>query len=876
VRIKARPDEERSLLQALGLAARSRGALLLFWTVATVLGGGVLHRTGLLRQAFDLFSPRTVKLLVRRAEAHLSPPERLVIDIAHKDFMNLAHQRDLALQRQVLIVSDEDVVRATVRWRDKVIPVRLRLKGDLTDHLEGDKWSFRIIARQDSTVLGMKQFSLQHPQTRYYLFEKVYHEAMRREGITALRYDFVDVTVNGRDLGVYAVEEAFETRLIEFNQRKDGPIVRFNEDILWGELARQVSVPAQQRGAVAGAGSFQSSDIDAFASSKWLATEGGRETFLAAIGLLEGFRVGRLRVDEAFDAPLMARFFALTDLFRAWHGAGNWPNARFYYNPITSRLEPISFDGFNRGMPSRPGLLAMQAFDEGEAPEAREYIARFFADTAFQRLYLSELERVSDSAYVEQMIAELEPMMAPSLKVLHREFPEIELDWHEVRRSAEFIRVALHPPRAVQAYLRARAPGRLELEVANMQALPVRVVGIARDSASWPSETLVLPGKQGPTPLRFVPLTVAVPTDFVLPDTGDVPLLVRYQLVGSARVDGAPVFPWPHEGLGESRLRARPTLAAANARSFPFLTIDEAGGRIGIRPGSWRVDRTMIIPAGYRLVAAPGTRLDLVKGAAIVSRSPLDWQGTDDDPVIVESSDGSGQGVAVLQAGEPSVLRHVHFRGLANPEVAGWELTGAVSFYESPVEITRTTFQANRSEDALHVMRTRFSLDSVTFLDTSADAFDVDFGTGSVLRSRFINCGNDGVDASGSVLTLEDVEVQTAGDKGVSAGEVTTLEGRRLRIHGAAIGIAAKDKSVIRLADVQLDGGQVGITAYRKKSEYGPAEIRINGLNMRGQAVPYMIERFSSLTVDGRAVPADRFMVADSLYGAVYGKASVR
>lgn len=876
MRIKARPDEERSWLGAVGASARSRRVLLVLYTVVVVLAGGVLHKTGVLGRLFELATPRTLTLLSRQARAMLAQPERITIDIAHKDFMKLAHQRDIALQRQVLVVSDDDVVRATVRWRGKVIPVKLRLKGDLTDHLEGDKWSFRIIAQKDSTVLGMKQFSLQHPRTRYYLWERIYHEAMRREGLTALRYEFVDVTINGKDLGVYALEEAFETRLIEHSARKDGPIIRFNEDILWGELARQVSVPPQDRGAVAGAGSFQSSDIDAFASSKWMATPGGRQQFLAAIGLLEGFRTGRFSVAEAFDAPQLARFFALSDLLRAWHGAGNWPNARFYYNPITTRLEPIAFDAFNREMPGRPGLLALTAADESKSPAAREYISRFFADSAFYRLYIAELERVSDSAYVAGMIADLTALTGPALTILHREFPAEELDWREVRRSAEFIRIALHPPQAVQAYLRAKTPGQLQLEVANMQALPLRIVGLSRDSAIWPSDTLPLPGKQEAVPLLFQPLIVRVPADFSWPDTLDAPLRVRYQLLGSAKVEGAPVFAYPHDGLGESQLRARPLLEAANVRSFPFLTVDEAGGRIGIRPGSWRIDRSMIIPAGYRLFAAAGTRLDLVKGAGIVSRSPLDWRGTDDDPVVLESSDGTGQGLAVLQAHEPSTLRHVRFHGLTNPKVHGWELTGAVSFYESPLEASRVLFEANRSEDALHIMRTTFTLDSVTFKDTGADAFDVDFGTGTLRHGHFLNCGNDGIDASGTTITLEDILVEGSGDKGVSAGEVTTLEGRRITIRDAAIGLASKDKSVMRLADVRIEGGQIGITAYRKKSEYGPGEIRITGLVERGQTLPYMIEKYSTVLVDGRKLPDDRLMVADSLYGAVYGKASAR
>ncbi|MBV5325604.1 MAG: CotH kinase family protein, partial [Rhodospirillaceae bacterium] len=237
------------------------------------------------------------------------------------------------------------------------------------------------------------------------------HEAMRREGLLALRYDFVDVTINGKDLGLYALEEAFETRLVENNERKDGPIIRFNEDVLWGELARQESVAPKDRGFVAGSGGYFSSDIDAFQTSKWMETPAGRGQFLTAIQLLSSFRTGKVSVSDAFDLKKLATFFALSDLFSAWHGVGNWPNARFYYNPITSRLEPVAFDAYNRTTPPKPGLLALQAMDERRDPTSRRYISQFFADSAFYRQYVSELERVSSEAYVDAMQRDLAPKL---------------------------------------------------------------------------------------------------------------------------------------------------------------------------------------------------------------------------------------------------------------------------------------------------------------------------------------------------------------------------------------------------------------------------------------------------------------------------------
>ena len=54
-----------------------------------------------------------------------------------------------------------------------------------------------------------------------------------------LRYEFIQVSLNGRDLGIYALEEHFEKRLIEHGRRREGPIVRFNENAGWEEITRQ-------------------------------------------------------------------------------------------------------------------------------------------------------------------------------------------------------------------------------------------------------------------------------------------------------------------------------------------------------------------------------------------------------------------------------------------------------------------------------------------------------------------------------------------------------------------------------------------------------------------------------------------------------------
>ena len=55
----------------------------------------------------------------------------------------------------------------------------------------------------------------------------------RKEDVLTTRYGFINVELNGQDLGVYAYEEHFDKLLVESNNRREGPIVKFSEEAFW-------------------------------------------------------------------------------------------------------------------------------------------------------------------------------------------------------------------------------------------------------------------------------------------------------------------------------------------------------------------------------------------------------------------------------------------------------------------------------------------------------------------------------------------------------------------------------------------------------------------------------------------------------------------
>ena len=68
--------------------------------------------------------------------------------------------------------------------------------------------------------------------------------------------------------------------------------------------------------------------------------------FEIAVNLLELFRLQEIPTRDVFDIDKTAKWMAMGDLFNAWHGF-SWGNMRYYYNPITSKIEPVLWDSFD-------------------------------------------------------------------------------------------------------------------------------------------------------------------------------------------------------------------------------------------------------------------------------------------------------------------------------------------------------------------------------------------------------------------------------------------------------------------------------------------------------------------------------------------------
>ncbi len=792
--------------------------------------------------------------------------ESVGLRIKWEDLAKLERKREEALRRGILVTGPEDMVpahlipppRLAASDAESLIGAKVRLKGDWSEHVKGRHWSFRVKLAGDGRLFGMKTFSLQHPRHRNGLHGWLYHQILRREGIVALRYRFVHLVLNQDDLGIYAVEEHFDHRLLENNGQREGPILRFDEDLRWAMMVDpNLSQPTRSLSEL--------SDIRPYSASRVEGDHVQKAAFVRAASLLEGIRTGALPLANALDVEKMARFYAIADLVGGHHGIG-WGNQRFYMNPITARLEPIGFDA-NAGLE-----LDSTAIELGEG------LAPLWRHQEFRQAYLGELERLAQPAYLDTLFAELGDELARQQAILamNTPGPQVAIDTPDVTPLAatravyesnqRVIRKVLQPLRALRVHqATATAVDHIQLELVSLNKVPLEIVALTRPDSpttlTLPSPLLLAPWDQGPVRVDSVHFELDASTRATWRDLDGTQL--QFRVAGTQALLTETVLPWP---APRAEL-VPPDLMDASSQvpERPFLLL--SGDEIRIRPGAWVLDRNLVIPAGYRLVAGAGVSLDLRDGASLLAYSPLDFRGQPEQPIVIRSSDLTGQGLMVANADDTSYLDHVMVEGLAAPRGRGWAMTGAVTFYQSPVEVTHSSFGGNHaSDDALNIVRSTLTIHTTLFHDTASDAIDIDFGNGEIRDTHFDRIVGDAVDISGSQITLGQSTFRRIGDKAVSVGERSRLQFRDLKIEGARMGLVSKDASTLEGNGLDLRATEIGFSAFRKKPEYGPASLTVYGYQATEVETLYQLEIGSELTLESETMPPNAENLRQQLY----------
>ncbi len=396
----------------------------------------------------------------------------LAIDMPFAEYDRILGQREQALAAGVVLAGNQDFVGAEARYEDVIVPVQMRLQQGLSLHLGDDeKWNYEGRTANDQLLADMQRFYLIDPADNNWLNEWAFHEALRREGLVAGRYQFVRLFLNGDYKGIYALQEGFGPELITANGRAEGVLVEFDAQPLWESIAyydgsyqSAVDDPVTNLGPA----DFRFFEVDTFrdaavADDPALSAQKDR-----AIGLLRGLQSGELPASEVFDVEKYGRFLALTDLWAAAQGT-SLTNLRYYFDPDSGLLEPVSFNANPFGSADRVSLAAS------------------YDDPTLQTAYARAAQQVTQADYLAGLVDALHAE-AESLQQAVSAESEQPLPWDSLMKRQGDMQRSLDPLQPIFAYLGPpplAQEGIIQIDVANALSLPVEILGFDIDGATF-------------------------------------------------------------------------------------------------------------------------------------------------------------------------------------------------------------------------------------------------------------------------------------------------------------------------------------------------------------------------------------------------------
>ncbi len=550
-------------------------------------------------------------------------PLELNIKISKSDFEFIRQKREIALNRGLQINEGENYVPCSLNLNgEESSEGEIRLKGHMTDHLEGNKWSFRI--KSKDRIMNMYRFSIQHPGTRNYVYEWIYHQLLKQEGIIYLNYDFIKVNLNGESLGIYAVEEHFGQHVLEHNDRPKGAMLRWNPNLYWEWRIDEFQGVYLDEAYSAYASSFaEPYDKGVVRKDQELI-----KTYQTGAWLLEQFRRGELSTSQVFDVNKMAIFHVVIDLVGGYHSL-DWSDVKFYYNSETKKIEPVGYESFSIRKTER---IAGQRIQKNYDANEFEYHNQLFADPVFFEAYIKNLERIVDEAYLNQFFKSIRSGLDEKIGIIADEWAYRKFSLEGYYENVRLIRNNISLPKPFHAFLESSGDSVLNISVSPVSDYPIQIIGLKRnDKVRYLNEVINLKAKARLTYTHY--FDYSIPNPFK--KDNDIFLLAK--IPGGSSVFEVVLNQYPSYRIDESQAPNDSSELLIDTTSM-FLK----GKTVMLKSKQNVIKTQTIIPKGYELVVYPGQEIALSEANQIKIYGSCNLNGGTGNQAIKISSQGDG------------------------------------------------------------------------------------------------------------------------------------------------------------------------------------------------------------------------------------------
>lgn len=781
---------------------------------------------------------------------YFSNLDNINLEIQFDDVLKIEEHREKSIKLKTL--GDSDLipeVNSKLIYNNKRIDSSIRLKGERMIHFQDKKnSSYRVKLNKDNYIYGIKKFSLQKPRVRNYIYEWIYYEVVGDLNLIKPIYNFINLEINGSSQGLYVLEEAFGKELIERNNRRNGPIFGFNDDMVNYSTNFKINLDDPV--------------LEVYNKNYWLNSE-NINLVTSASNKFRDFINGKRKLEDTFDINKFASLFAIIDLNYTYHTLS--PGAlKLYYNPINGLFEPIA----NDGQRSHPNFYDFNnRFNDNLLIEYENiwWVKKFFfkneneLNRNFYNLYLENLSKISSESYINKFIKKRK-------KNIEKFNSKIYSDFFFFANGFDF------------------GPG---LYYFKYDDLLHRSKVISNKINVLKSKVQVIDnGKNYVFKIFFNECLKCEPyrtyTNFEIKeiicskDSSNIEIS-KYQINKSLNITKPTKLNYPkvnnlkncnsfviHDYVNKQNF----SIEIDKTNSFfssndiynsvnylKYFNLDNRN--LLLKENNILIKENLFIPKNYKVILKPNQKIQLLNNAFIFSRSPWIVKGKNNENIEISGTkENFGGGLIISDTEEKSVFNYVNFKYLTGmkPEFKningkilttitqqnqkklnsykeqvslkkkfnnqGYIILGSINFNNTNVELKNLNFEKISSEDALNIIGSNFIIENLSFKENKSDAIDIDFGSGKINNLLFEDIGNDGIDFSGSKAVLENIKFKSIGDKSISVGEKSNILIKNLSALNSFVGIACKDGSNVEVENINFYDVNIAFAAYNKKPAY--------------------------------------------------------
>lgn len=353
---------------------------------------------------------------------------------------------------------------------------------------------------------------------------------------------------------------------------------------------------------------------------------------------------------------------------------------------------------------------------------------------------------------------------------------------------------------------------------------------------------IIIPSKKPGTPVIYTNYRIQLNKDFKIYEKTKI--AVKYRLLGHDKIKEQEVFLF--SAYSDSYNDSFYMQQKENVKDFDFISSDYTI-TIFVKPGKHVINKDLVIGKGRQLRVSEGTELVLNNNAKIISFSQVYFSGTEEFPIVVTTTDSTGQGIIV--SGVRAEFKHVIFQSMKTPSVHTNSHDGVLNAYESKILIDNCIFSLS-GKDAFNAARSDVSISNTLFKMTDRNAINLFFSKGNIENVFIDHSKNDGIKMSGSYVRITGLVADNSKGCAISALEYSEAKIFKSKITKSYIGVEARDQSIVEIDNFTLEECETGFKSHQKGEVFGASQITVKNLKEKNNKKLKMVEMGSKITIN--------------------------